>query len=412
MTRHPIMAVLALAVVVGSLCFSPAPAEAAARVSVSSAAGSARASGTGATTLTLRGSGFQSIPKAMGGIYVFFGTVDDPGGGSWRPSRGGTSGVDFRYLPDSETRNNQGRQRFVSFPGSQTEDAANGGVVAADGSWGTTLNVPGPVIDVVGRSGTTERVDCRKQACGVITIGAHGIKNANNETFTRVTFAAPSGTTSSTPGRSTNGSGTAPGTGTAPSTEGASPGGGTGTPGSGTAGVGELALGVDQSSAVAGRVMSFTARGFAPTEQVSLVLDDGRAGIGPLVAGSRGEVAGVLQLPRDLRIGTHSLQASGAASGLRVHTTFAVSAPADEVAASPAPSDSATPGQTPPWAWMALAVAGAAVLLVVFAGVIGRRAGRRAARLAGSDRPGLTPTELDALLSEARRQGFREVSER
>lgn len=422
MMRRPFTVALILASALGSLILAAPDAHAAARVSVTSPAGSGRANASGATTLTLKGTGFQSIPKAMGGIYVLFGTVDDPGGGSWRPSRGGVSGQTFRYMPDSETKNNQGRQRFVAFPGSQTEDAANGGEVNADGTWSTTLNIPGPVISVVGRSGGTEQIDCRTATCGVITVGAHGIKNANNETFTAVSFAAASGgggaaATTGTSGGSSGSAGAASGAGSGAA------GAAAGSAGGGAAGEapppGEVVVGVDQATALAGRVMSFTARGFTPGEQVTVVLDDGRAAVGPLVAGAQGEIAGVIQLPRDLRLGTHTLQVTGAASGLLAQAAFTVGTPAD-AAPTAAPAIGGTAVEVP-WEWIALGVAAAAVLTVVVLGLLGRRKPRGAATTApapaGAPTPTaapapsqeLTPEQIDALLEEARRAGFDEV---
>lgn len=179
-------------------------AQAAARVDVSSSLGGRTASATGPTTLSLRVHGFQSIKGGFGGIYVLFGWVDS--GDRWRPSKGGVTGTDYRYIPDSESKTNHGYQRFVSFPGSETEGAANGGLLRADGTWATTLTVPSPVFDSVDRNGRTTRVDCRTMRCGVITVGAHGVKNLANETFTPITFtggtaAAGTGRTTRTPAR-------------------------------------------------------------------------------------------------------------------------------------------------------------------------------------------------------------------
>ncbi len=324
-------------------------AQAAARVTVSGPP-----SASGPTTLTVSGTGFQSVPKAMGGIYVLFGTVDDPGGGSWRPSSGGASGSTFRYIPDSESRDNQGYQRFVAFPGSSTQDAANGGEISAAGTWSTTLTVPGPVITVTGRGGGTEQVDCRTTTCGVITVGAHGVKNATNETFTPVRFAAPA---------------TAAAAGDSPAA--AAPQAAVATPG-------ELAVGVDAATAVAGRVMSFTARGFQPGEQVTAALDDGLAAVGPLVAGTQGEVAAVMQLPSDLRVGTHVLRVAGAASARTAQAEFPVTASQTAAALEAQTQPAAAPGMSPAW----LAVVGAALVLVfvVLVGLFGAAGRRRTGR--------------------------------
>lgn len=160
------------------------PAHAAARVSVSPAT----ADPDYATVLTVRGSGFQSVPKGFGGIYVLFGWVAD---GAWQPSKGGASGATYRYVPDKEAKDNRGFQRFVAFPGSDTAASANGGQLAADGSWSTQLVVPGARFRATDRDGAVVDVDCLKVRCGLITVGAHGVVNATNETFTPVTFTVP-----------------------------------------------------------------------------------------------------------------------------------------------------------------------------------------------------------------------------
>ncbi|MFD4675520.1 hypothetical protein ACFWNN_37735 [Lentzea sp. NPDC058450] len=147
-----------------------------------------------ATTLSLRGSGFQSVKNGYGGIYVFFGWVSE----QWRPSQGGASGTTMRYVQDREAKDNNGYQRFISFPGGETEQAANG-VVNADGSWSAQLNVPGARFKTAGRDGAVSEVDCTKVTCGVITIGAHGVVNANNETFTPIRFAVPNQPTQPNP---------------------------------------------------------------------------------------------------------------------------------------------------------------------------------------------------------------------
>jgi hypothetical protein len=134
------------------------------------------------STITLSGSGFQSIPNGFGGIYVLFGTAS----GNWRPSQGGINGTNYNYVPDSQTTSNAGYQKFVSFPGGATAAEANGGLIAADGSWHTTLLVPGATFT----STSGAAINCRQVQCGVITIGAHGVINGANETFTPMAFAA------------------------------------------------------------------------------------------------------------------------------------------------------------------------------------------------------------------------------
>ncbi len=140
-----------------------------------------------ATRLSLRGSGFQPIKGGFGGVYVMFGWVDS----QWRPSQGGVSGKDYVYVQDTETKENHGYQRFVSFEGGSTEYAANGGTIHPDGTWATDLVVPGATFPARGRSGGTEQINCQRVQCGIITIGAHGVVNTQNETFTPIIFAVP-----------------------------------------------------------------------------------------------------------------------------------------------------------------------------------------------------------------------------
>ncbi|ROP74903.1 hypothetical protein [Curtobacterium sp. PhB115] len=134
------------------------------------------------TTLRLSGSGFQGIKNGYGGIYVAFGTVS----GTWQPSKGGATGVDYSYVPDDES-NPTGYLDFVAFEGSTTASLANGGTVdSATGTWSATLKVPGSTFQALDRNGAAKTVDCTVVQCGVITIGAHGVANANNESFTPV----------------------------------------------------------------------------------------------------------------------------------------------------------------------------------------------------------------------------------
>lgn len=143
----------------------------------------------GPTAAQVTGTGFQSVAGGFGGVYVLFGWVDEAAGDGWRPSAGGESGTQYRYAVDTQGQENAGYQRFVAFPGSATSAEANGGEVAADGSWATDLTIPGATITALDAGGGTVEVDCRQVTCGVITIGAHGVANANNESFTPVTFA-------------------------------------------------------------------------------------------------------------------------------------------------------------------------------------------------------------------------------
>ncbi len=332
---------LLITLLLSVLCagFLAAPAHAAASVSVSNEFGKAEADITYATQLRLSGSGFQSIQNGHGGIYVFFGV-----------RRGG----ELLYIPDSETRDNQGFQRFVSFPGGDTASAANGGIMSSSGTWSTSINVPGARFKTTNRSGKVVDVDCTKETCGVITIGAHGVKNANNETFTPVAFGNIH--ESQTPATS----------GVSP-TESASP-----VPTSPSASTGSAepapatpskqarpAVTIDPATAVVGRVLVFTGSGFTPGEQVIATLDDGVAAVGPLSAGQQGEVAGVLQLPADVESGTHVLKLVGAASGAAPTRNFPIMA--DPHAALAQPESSGMPG----WVRYVALVAAALVLVAV-----------------------------------------------
>lgn len=381
MTRNPrrspaFLALVALLGAVAWIAVSPAEtAQAAARVSITNEFGENKADSRYSTEITVAGSGFQSVQGAFGGLYVAFGTVA-PG---WQPSKGGVSGSDFRYVPDSESQDNAGFQRYIAFPGSSTSGEAHA-TMSDGGGWTVTMTVPGPTFQTTGRSGGAETVDCRRVTCGVITFGAHGVTNANNETFTPVTFAdiyseqtssdeqvPPDGEDAETDGASQDN----------PADDGVSP--------SEPVPPAEPALEVDRSTAVVGRVMTFTAHGFTPGEQVVGSLGAGLAAVGPLVAGASGEIAGVLQLPSDLRAGTHELALTGAASGLRVTEPFQVSA----APALPAASESAIDAAWPPSGeWIALGVAALVLLVVIAVGIVTavreRRARRRAAVVASS----------------------------
>ena len=197
-------AVAGSALVIASTLFgAAAPASAEARVTIAvegstatDATGLPALSADAPSTLTVTGSGFQSVQGGFGGIYVLFGWVDPAG--SWQPSLGGATGTSYRYAMDDET-NPAGYQQFVAFPGGATEASASSGVIAADGSWSSTIAVQGPVFETFDRENNAVQVDCLATQCGVITIGAHGVANANNETFTPVTFASAPATPTATP---------------------------------------------------------------------------------------------------------------------------------------------------------------------------------------------------------------------
>ncbi|GEA83339.1 MAG: hypothetical protein NVV70_00400 [Cellulomonas sp.] len=385
--RAPLVAsLLAATLGLGVLGLAAAPASAAARVTVAAENGKAQADATYSTPVRVSGSGFQSVPGGFGGIYVVFGWVDDPAGGSWRPSKGGVSGQDLLYVPDSESKDNAGFQRFVSYPGSDTASSANGGTIAADGTWSTTLTIPGPKVEVVGRSGAVTSIDCLTVTCGVITFGAHGVSNATNETFTPVQFvdladaqgaAAGDDDEAAQPGAEATAVAT-PATGGAASPQVDGPAEATS----------------DQSTVVRGRVLSFTARGFAAGEQVVGSLTGGQAGVGPLTAGPYGEVAGVLAVPAALTPGTATLTLTGAASGQVA--TLDVTVIEDPVVAAALANAGEQPGAGPSAAtWVLVGVAALLVALVVLGALAARRR-RRAAERGTPAAPGESDDEREA----------------
>lgn len=143
----------------------------------------------GPSTVTVSGSGFQYVPNAPGGIYVFFGVVSDPASTAWAPSQGGASGTTYSYA------STEGAIRLVAFAGGSSATDANA-VIDANGDWTAEMTIPGSTFirssgnPHDGSAAEGETVDCLQQVCGIITIGAHGNVNANNESFTPVVFAA------------------------------------------------------------------------------------------------------------------------------------------------------------------------------------------------------------------------------
>lgn len=330
--------------IAAALVVVPSPAQASARVTVTNDSGRAEADTTYSTKVKVSGAGFQSIKNAHGGVYVAFGTVS----GKWRPSQGGQTGKNYRYVPDSESKGNQGFLRYVAYPGSDTASSANGGTLKG-GSFSTTLTIPGPVFKTYDRNNKITTVDCRTVQCGVITFGAHGIKNANNETFTPVTFkktvsqnAAP-----------------APAATGAPATGGATTDEAAATPGQAAPATPKkvkAAIKVDQRTAVQGRVLAFSGVGFAPGEQVLAILDDGQAAAGPIVVGAAGDVAAVIQIPTNADPGTHTLRLSATTSGTEVEQNFAIAADPQLVSATV---------EDEPADWLPWAAAGAAALVLL-----------------------------------------------
>lgn len=371
-----IRSLLAATVAAGALAVTlvPAPAHAAARVTVANDRGGAQADATYQTKLTVTGRGFQVVQGGFGGVYLMFGSVDDAKGGSWKPSKGGLTGEDYRYIPDSENAaDNKGYLKFIAFPGSSTASEANA-VLSDSGGFSLELTVPGPVFTAVDRDGATQEVDCRKVTCGIITIGAHGVKNPANETFTPVSFGDVYGGAAPTDTEADPETETDPGTETgtdAPTTETGTitPPAGGDTPVAPTTPVrrGQPTVVTDRETAVVGHALAFTGTGFTPGEQVLAILDNGVVALGPMVAGASGEVAGLIQLPLDLVAGTHELRLTGAASGAAVAEMFPIRA-ADP---APAAATTTTDDERVDAARVFLAI-GTLVFLVALAGALVR----------------------------------------
>lgn len=344
------------------------PAQAAAGVTVDADGQGAVIDSQYSTRLRVSGTGFQSVQGGHGGLYVWFGTVN----GKWRPSQGGVSGKNYVYVPDSEARNNAGFQRFISFPGAATAESANGGVMRNNGSWAVDLLVPGPVFQGVGRNGSVTEVDCREVTCGVITIGAHGVKSARNETFTPVRIADLQSSDDEAPAPGDGPESVQPDSDEAPEVAGpdAVPTT-TDAESDEVAAQGPAQLTVDHSSAYVGRAMSFTASGLTPGEQFTVVLDDGLAAVGPFLVGQDGTSSGVISIPANAGAGTHELRLFGASKEASVK--FGVQGDQD-----PAPVSAQADDERE---WVPVAFAGAAAVVFVVAVVVSvlrLRGGRRA----------------------------------
>ncbi|RLK58221.1 hypothetical protein [Actinokineospora cianjurensis] len=339
------LAVAAAALIAAALL--PGTATAVARVSLSVST----ADPDYATPVEVRGTGFQSVPKAHGGIYVLFGWVAD---GTWQPSRGGAAGSTYRYVQDSEAKDNNGFQRFVSFPGSDTAASANGGVVAADGTWSVRMIIPGARFKAVDRSGSTTEVDCARVTCGVITIGAHGVVNPTNETFTPVRFAAPTG---GQPPATQPAPTVAPSTNAVPATAAPLP-------------ARSATLSAAAGAVAAGATVAVTGSGFAADEQVTVVLRSDPLFLAPARADAAGAVSYQAAIPADVPAGAHTLEFTGAKSGAVGTVPLTVSAAVPPAAAQPGQPASATDG--PGW-WPIAAALGAVVLVVVVIAVLRKR---------------------------------------
>ncbi|GAA4804232.1 hypothetical protein ACFQ0K_11485 [Nocardioides caeni] len=339
----------------------PSPsATAAGRVTLTNSAGAAVIDATYATTLTVEGRGFQSVRGSSGGVYVFFGTVS----GRWQPSQGGDSGEDYLYVPDSRSSANQGYQRFLAFtPG--TSGAS--GSIKQDGSFSTTITVPGATFKAVGLNGRARTVDCRKVRCGVITIGAKGVHNGNNETFTPVQVGDLHDGSSPSADPSSGTTDAAPATvgdavESAPQVK------------------GPRLLEVDRTAAHTGRVMPFRASGLPAGSQVSAVLDDGVAAAGPFLVGADGAVAGVLTLPADLDAGTHELRIYGPASLDAKPVTVRFAVAVDEDAGSPPATAAEGEDSEVPWGPIVFGVSAVLFLAILARTVVSVTRRRRAPR--------------------------------
>ncbi|VEI13320.1 hypothetical protein [Trueperella bialowiezensis] len=407
---------LAGVIVVGAA----SPAHAAGQVVVSGIGGQPVVSASGVTDIRVSGRGFQSLQGGFGGIYVLFGWVDDPQGGSWKPSRGGQTGVNYAYVPDTEEKDNLGYMRFVTFPGSSTASAANGGEIAADGSWSLTMRTPGARFVTRNRDGSERTIDCTQVQCGIITIGAHGVANSSNETFTPVTFQGQAGdavnvnvdNSAAQANRQAAGDRTVGGQRVANPQQaaideaarqaqgnqqpGENDGEVTALPGSGF-----LTLALQQKAIQAGAVLGFTGQGFQPGEQVVVTLGDGSTGAGPLIAGTRGEVAGAIPIPADARPGTQVLRVTSASTGQTVEEQFRVYAP---IAA--ADGEDAEDG----WSWGLRVVILIAALIVAFivaslimSGVRQRRQKKQIAALEGAGLSQSTPRDSEEPATQTRR---------
>lgn len=379
---------LALAIIMSPviLATSATPAEAAPRIKITSSFGTAKASATAPTNVTVTGSGLQSVPKAFGGIYVAFGYVKNST--KWRPSQGGISGKDFFYIADSQTKANQGYQRFVAFPGSSTADSANGGTISASGNFKLNMTIPGPTFSAETTSGGSIKIDCREVQCGIFTFGAHGVANGNNESFTPISFGSTaaakptsqvntteiatndrptqqsvSGATSQQPVQDMGG-----GTNQRPSAADEVPSVADPQP-SGAAPQAVSSknptLGIEQKTVVAGRTLGFTGRGFAAGEQVVGTLAAGITAAGPITAGTFGEVAGVVQIPADMTPGTHKLKLAGAGSGISVEAEFSVMANPATFAST---TDQSNDGIW--WALVAVIIAASLLLFVILVSLV------------------------------------------
>lgn len=316
-----------------------------------------------ATVLQLRGNGFQSVQGGHGGVYVLFGWVSNPAGG-WQPSSGGAAGATYRYVQDSEARDNSGFQRYVAYDGSDTASSANGGTIGADGSWSTELIVPGARFAALDRAGQATQVDCATVQCGIITVGAHGVVNPANETFTPISFAVPQqeAVPPAAPPAPAEPEAEAP-PAPAPSVT------------------------TDLAEARVGEQVAVAGTGFTPGEEVAVVLHSDPVPLPAVRADESGAFQYSAAIPEDVPEGAHRIVFTGSQSTVETAVEIAVR-PAAQAAAESAPAPAPLAQTSEPaenGANMLVAViAGAAVLLIVVAVAVFLRVRRRNRTIEGN----------------------------
>ncbi|PXY21809.1 hypothetical protein BAY59_30750 [Prauserella coralliicola] len=316
-----------------------------------------------ATIVQLRGTGFQSVHGGHGGVYVLFGWVSNPAGG-WQPSQGGAAGSTYRYVQDTESRDNNGFQRYLAFPGSDTGSSANG-VVNPDGTWQAQLVIPGARFQAVDRSGNTTQVDCTRVQCGVITIGAHGVVNPANETFTPVRFAVPRQEPAAAPPSRQAPPATTTTTAPAP------------TPSVETA----------TTQVRAGDRIEVTGTGFTPGENVGVTLHSDPVTLPPARAGDDGRFTYTATIPEHVTEGTHRLVFTGERSTVETSVELSVRAAARTSPSSPPaepPAQAQVQGEKGSALLVALLVGGAVLLVVAVVAVV-LRLRRRTRDIEGND---------------------------
>jgi len=227
------------------------------------------------------------------------------------------------------------------------------------------------------------------------------VVNAKNETFTPLSFSGASGTsdTSSTSGSTgssgSNGSSSSSGsTGTTAATPAATSAASAAAETDGKAADVPATVGLSQTAIQAGRVIGFTGQGFEAGEQVVATVGAGLAGVGPLTAGSFGEVAGAIPLPSDMRAGTHVITLTGAGSGKVAEAEVSVMA---DPAAAAATTD--TQPVSDWWRYAAIAVAALAgvLLILIISSLVTAIVRRRKASRAGKVRRVKAPRGGDGL---------------